>query len=239
MKKLKQTDAVPLYIQLKNIIKEEIASGILKPNERLLSEAELSKKYDISRITVRNAVSDLVDENLLVKKQGKGTFVSEKKIVRNIVPVMSFSEICLVSGLEPGSKVISSSEIAASERDREVFDFNQSDTVISIVRVRTADSIPVILEKETYPNQYAFLLTEDLSGSIYSLLRKKYRVNFAHSKKSIEISFATEEQSRLLNILKGYPMIYISGVVMDSVGKPIHRTEQHIVGDKFKFLLES
>jgi GntR family transcriptional regulator len=239
MGKLRQTDAVPLYKQLKNIIKKDIANGVLKPNERLPSEAELSKTYEISRITVRNAITELVEENLLVKKQGKGTFVCEKKIVRNIVPVMGFSEICRISNLEPGSRVISASEVAASERDIEVFQLEPHDTVVSILRVRTADSVPVILEKAVYPKHYAFLLAEDLGASLYDLLRKKYRVDFAHARKSIELTFATEKQAGFLNISKGYPMILIQGVVMDTAGKPIHRTDQYIVGDKFKLLIDS
>ena len=82
MFELDQNSIVPLYKQLKDRIKEAILSGELKPNQKIPSELELSQTYQISRITVRNAISELVDEELLEKKQGKGTFVRKRKIVQ-------------------------------------------------------------------------------------------------------------------------------------------------------------
>jgi GntR family transcriptional regulator len=80
MYSLKQSNITPLYKQLKAIIKESILNREMEPDQKIPSEIELSNKYKVSRITVRNAISELVEEDLLVKKQGKGTFVTLPKI---------------------------------------------------------------------------------------------------------------------------------------------------------------
>ena len=91
MKKLKKDSSVALYQQLINEIKESIQAGELKPGDRLMTEGEFSKEYDVSRITVRKAIEVLVEEGILIKKQGIGTFVADKKLIRDA----SFSWVLL------------------------------------------------------------------------------------------------------------------------------------------------
>ncbi len=232
---LNQSNAVPLYKQLKDIIKTKIMRGELKPNERLPSEAELSEFYKVSRITVRNAINELAEENLLVRTQGKGTFVCSNKIERNIAQVLGFTEICNIGGLKAGSKILSCEVVEASSRDIEILKLQSGDKVISIQRIRYANDVPVILEHVRFPSKYSYLMLEDLENeSIYHLLKDKYKINLNFSRKSIEMTFATDKQASLLKITKGYPMILISGYVLDDQNVPVHRTDQYIVGDKFK-----
>ena len=84
MGKLNKESSVPLYQQLMEVIQNQILNGELKENDRIPTEIELSREYDVSRITVRKAVELLVEEEILVKRQGIGTFVSQKKLCRNI-----------------------------------------------------------------------------------------------------------------------------------------------------------
>ena len=84
MNKLNKNSSVPLYQQLVDEIKSQIDSGILKENDRIMTETELSDAYEVSRITVRKAISVLVDEDYLVKQQGIGTFVGVKRLSRSI-----------------------------------------------------------------------------------------------------------------------------------------------------------
>ncbi len=238
MNVLNQSDSVPLYKQLKDIIKTKIMRGELKPNERIPSELELSENYNVSRITIRNAINELVEENLLIKKQGKGTFVCGNKIERNIARLMGFTEICNMSGLKASSEILFCGVVDATQRDIEILKLQENERVISIQRVRYADDVPVILEHVRFPSKYSYLMLEDLkNGSIYHLLREKYKVQLQSSRKSIEMTFATDKQASLLKIAKGYPMILISGFVLDDKDMPVHYTDQYIVGDKFKLII--
>ena len=86
MNKLNKNSSVPLYQQLVDEIKSQIDSGILKENDRIMTETELSDAYEVSRITVRKAISVLVDEDYLVKQQGIGTFVGVKRLTDLLIP---------------------------------------------------------------------------------------------------------------------------------------------------------
>ncbi len=89
MKPLDNNNAVPLYEQMMMMLRERLDNHVLDAGEKLPSEAELCKSYGVSRITVRRAIDELVEEGYLEKKQGKGTFVTQK---RAAIPVMSISE---------------------------------------------------------------------------------------------------------------------------------------------------
>ena len=99
---------LPLYQQLAELLKEEIHAGRYKQGQKLPTELELCKLYHVSRNTVRGALQQLEKENLLLRQQGKGTFVSKKKYNHHIVPARSFTDMCREIGCEPGAKVIQS-----------------------------------------------------------------------------------------------------------------------------------
>jgi GntR family transcriptional regulator len=103
---LRQDDQIPLYIQLKESLRGSILNGDLKYGDKIPTEAELSEDFKISRITVRKAILELVEEGYLVKRQGKGTFVNKRKIERKIVHFLSFSDACKANGLTASSKII-------------------------------------------------------------------------------------------------------------------------------------
>ena len=109
---------IPLYRQLRKLIENEIAAGRWKPNERIPSEAELSRMFSVSRITVRAALTELADEGMLVKIQGKGTFVTNAKSKQLLtIGVSSFEEMCRQNDLEPKRVQLFKKLVDADERD--------------------------------------------------------------------------------------------------------------------------
>jgi len=238
MIKLDHENATPLYKQLKEIIKQKIIDGEFHPTQKIPSELQLSKIYNVSRITVRNAITELVDEDLLIKKQGKGTFVSAPKIEDNVLEDISFSLTCKINKVKPGSKIIKNVIKDANERDIAELNLHENDKVVYIKRIRYADDEPVILEHNFFPSKYAFLLNEDLENqSLYEILNEKYGIARAKSKRTIEIITASEEEASLLAISKGEPLLLHREIVYDKNNNPIHRTKQLIIGDKFKFVV--
>jgi DNA-binding GntR family transcriptional regulator len=103
---------VPIYIQLKEYIQQQIAQGHLMPGTRVMSETEIAEKFQISRITIRKAFGEMVDEGYLVRKKGKGTFIKDIRF-REEASATSISRTCQKLGMIPGSKVI---EVALSRR---------------------------------------------------------------------------------------------------------------------------
>ena len=102
MKPLLKHSAQPLYRQLAAMLKEKIRCGELKPGEQIMTEAELSDFYQVSRSTVRKGIELLVDEGILVKRPGIGTFVSEQKIQRNVSGVLGFTATAIKWGKRAG-----------------------------------------------------------------------------------------------------------------------------------------
>ena len=91
---LKQDAMTPLYVQLMDTVEKDIKSGRYKPGDKIMTESEMAKTYGVSLITVRKAIGSLMEKGLVVRKQGKGTFVTKPKFSRNIKRLQSFSEMC-------------------------------------------------------------------------------------------------------------------------------------------------
>ena len=99
---LKQDAMTPLYVQLMDTVEKDIKSGRYKPGDKIMTESEMAKTYGVSLITVRKAIGSLMEKGLVVRKQGKGTFVTKPKFSRNIKRLQSFSEMCDQMGVVPG-----------------------------------------------------------------------------------------------------------------------------------------
>ena len=113
---LNSSAAVPLYVQLKEKIEQKISDGEYKPGEKLQTEGEMAKSFGVSIITVRKAVSELVEKGLVEKKQGKGTFVCQRKVTKDMKKLQSFSEMCAHMGMKAGGRMLENRLEPASEK---------------------------------------------------------------------------------------------------------------------------
>ena len=159
MKKLNKDSSVALYQQLINEIKESIQTGELKSGDRLMTEGEFSKEYDVSRITVRKAIEVLVEEGILIKKQGIGTFVADKKLTRDGSIFMGFTESCRLDGKVPSSRLLSADLSEASGVDQRNLNLEEGEMVIRVRRLRFCDGTPTVLEMNHFlRNTHSFLV---------------------------------------------------------------------------------
>ena len=108
--KLNTTSDIPLFEQLKNDLLEQIKKGIYISGQQIPTETELSELYHVSRITIRRAITELCNEGVLIKKQGKGTFVKERKIFRKLEHTLSFSDACKTNQME-ASTIVTKREV--------------------------------------------------------------------------------------------------------------------------------
>lgn len=232
------TTNFPLYTQVANKLRFDIENGKYIKGEKIPTENELCQIYNVSRITIRNALEELEKEHLLLRKQGKGTFVAREKFRRDISRGSSFTQICLENGQIPGAKVIKSLIEDANEADIAELKLDSASKVIVIERIRYADNIPVALEISRFPERFSFLLDEDFNNkSLISLLLEKYKISFTCCTKVIELIYANYEMARYLSLTDCYPLISLTSLSCDSDGNPAHRSLQYVVGDKFKFYL--
>ena len=231
----------PLYLQLAHEIIQAIECGAYKKGDKLPSEGEFVARYEVSRVTVRKALEAVENKNYLDRRRGKGTFVRMEKISKQLSQsTISFSELCRTQNKVPGAKVIKSVIEDATEQDKAELGLAESDKVFVLERIRYADEVPVSVEISRFPENFSFLINEDLNNknSLYEILRDKYNIIFANSKKSLEVIFCQSVAlSKYLNIPKGYPLLLITSIVATTNGNQAYLSFQYIAGDKFKITI--
>ncbi|MBQ8200204.1 MAG: GntR family transcriptional regulator [Clostridia bacterium] len=233
IKTLNNDSASPLYRQLMQRLRGDIASGVYPAHSRIPSEQELCTAYQVSRVTVRKALAELTREGLLRRMQGKGTFVCAPRIRKNLRDVTSFHDACRVMGCTAGTKVISAQIVPAEDEIREEL-LLEGDKVVEIVRLRLADAQPVMLETNRFPLTYDSLIREDLTGSLYALLEVR-GVEAANGIHEVSLCYATPAQARLLGVNPGDALLQLDQVIYDQHGAPLHTSHQVIRGDRFTF----
>ena len=236
MKPLSKHSEQPLYRQLANMLEEKITLGELKPGDQIMTEAELSEFYQVSRITVRKGIELLVDQGVLVKRPGIGTFISERKIQRNMSGILGFTANCEQMGKKSSSILLAAELVPASVVDIEHLKLRQNSSIIRILRLRLCDGVPGISEENRFPQEYAFLLAEDLCGSLYSLLAGR-GIKIMSGKMDIDICSLTEKEAGLLESEQGKPMLLTKALVYDADGIPVHYGKNIINMDRYKLTI--
>ncbi|WP_070121784.1 GntR family transcriptional regulator [Bacillus marinisedimentorum] len=230
---------LPIYYQLEEGIKELIENGTWKPGEMIPSERELSLKHGISRMTVRQAVNNLVGDGYLVRKRGKGTFVAVKKIEQALNGLTSFSEDMRSRGMEPGTKLLDFDIIPAPPRIREQLHLAEGEDVFEIKRVRMADNRPMALENMYISrNLLPGLREEILSGSIYEFIEKEKKMKISSGKQVLEASVARKAESEILGIKEGAPVLLIQRNSFLADGTPLEVVKSVYRADRYKFSMD-
>ena len=224
----------PLYIQIAEDIKSRIGQGALLPNTRIPTEMELGTHYGVSRITIRKALELLVDEEILIRKQQIGTFISDEKLSRSLNSFMGFSQTCEVAGHRPGTQLLSAELVKASSSHREALKLLEGDKAIRIRRLRYCDDLPVILEENHFPKKYAWLLAEDLNESLHQLLQR-HGVVLGNGTKTIGVCYATKEEAEWLEIKEKDALIVSRDVVYNVAGEPVYSGKETINADRYEY----
>ncbi len=234
MSKLQSESSSPLYHQLMQRIREDISKGAYPVGSRIPPEHMLEESYNVSRVTVRRALQELTDEGLLIRKQGKGTFVSVPRISQNLKNVHSFHDACRSNRVTPGTRVVHVKELPADLADQADLNLQDGDRVVETLRVRLADGEPVVLEQNRFSMAYAYLEDSDLSGSLYRVLQE-FGVEPSQAVHEISLCTAGEREARLLDVPAGTPLLKLKEIIYDQWGRPLHNSRQWIRGDRFVF----
>lgn len=236
MSTLAMDSDIPLYSQLVSIVKRNISAGTLSTGDLLPSEAELCKTFDISRSTVRQAIGALESEGLVVRKQGRGTFVAEPKVRRKTEMVYSFTSEMSSMGLTPSSTLIDFDVIDPTPDIVKVLELSGTDTkVYRFTRIRNVNGEPLTLETSFYPQYIYPKLTRELlqTHSFYSLL---YEVGVipANAIDSYEAVVMGRKEAELLNCKQGSCGFFIQRRTFTETGMVYEFTQSLMRADRAK-----
>lgn len=224
----------PLYQQLMLRLKNDVSAGVYPAGARIPSEQMLCETYGVSRVTVRKAILDLVQEGLLVRKQGKGTFVAGQRLKRDLRQVTSFTDACAQRGQQAQTRLISAQLVPAAAEDAHLLGLSEDATLFEIIRLRLIDGEPVMLEINRFPETFAYLKDEAPEGSLYACLQQ-HGIIPASAVHDISLGHATPSVSKHLNTGVGDALLLLDEVIHDQHGQPLHLSRQWIRGDKFTF----
>lgn len=228
---------VPIYHQLKMVIQERIKSGEYGVDTNLPSEREFCEKYSISRMTVRQALSDLVKEGLLYRQRGKGTFVSSPKIEQVLSNLTSFTEDMLSRNIKPGVRMVELKKIEATASISKLLDVLENTPLFEIIRVRLADDEPMAIETVYIPvHYYPRLSAEEVAhGSLYNVLRIKANLMIHEAVQSIEADLAGQYEAELLHIKPKSPVILMKRLTKNASGQTFEYVKSVYRGDRYIF----
>ncbi|MEB2492027.1 GntR family transcriptional regulator [Peribacillus frigoritolerans] len=200
----------PIYHQLEEEIKGAIQSLGLVPGEMIPSEKEYTEKYGISRMTVRQAISNLVNGGYLYRQRGKGTFVAEHKSEPPLQGLTNFTEDMISRGLKPSTRVISFTEVKADHELAAKLEVEAGTAIFELERVRLADRLPMAYERLYIPKDHALDLTEEIAVSaIHDYVEKKYGLKIQHGRQVIEASIAQKKEAEMLGVAEASPVLLI------------------------------
>ncbi len=231
---------LPLYQQLKAVIEDRIDAGEWLPGTQVPSERELCLQFKISRITVRQAIADLVNEGRLTRTQGRGTFVAYPRIEQRLSRLTGFTQDMHARGQRPGAQVLQLESVPALPSIARALQLKVGDPVILLKRLRLADGEPLAVETAHLPDRVCHgLLKEKLEGkSLYDFLRKNYNIHPARAEQQLEAVACPPVEANLLGVRKGSPVLHIHRTTYGHDGRPFEIVESFYRGDKYVFHAE-
>ena len=236
-----KTSQLPLYEQVKNQLVQQIQSGQYPALSQLPSEYELSSLFTVSRITVRQALNKLVQEGMIFKMHGKGTFVSKPKAYQNISQLQGFAEAMASTGHQVINKVISTRFVDASLKVASKLKLPVQSRVFEIKRVRLMNREPVSYELTYLPQELGQQLIDHQidfkSTDIFKFFEETLKVGLAYADLTIDAITADEELANLLAIKVNTPILRVERLTHDEHQRPIDYEYLYFSGENFQYQL--
>lgn len=235
---IKKDSPIPIYYQLAELIQGQIDRGELQPGDSIPSEREYAETYQLSRMTVRQAITQLVNNGYLRRVKGVGTFVAEKKIEYTMHGINSFTEDMKARGMKPGSQILQFELIPAPARIAPHLAVKENEPIYAIKRIRSADDVPMALETAYISANLIKGLTEEIiNQSLYKYIEEDLNLRIDYADQSIESSVANEMESKYLNIETGSPVLLIQRIAYLQNGTPVEFVRSSYRADRYKFMI--
>jgi len=230
---------VPVYIQIHDEIHEAIDGGRWVPGDKIPAERDLAEQFGVSRMTLRQAIMLLVDENILERRVGSGTYVAERKVQEQLNGVTSFTDMMAAAGKVATSKTISFHIGNPSNSEQEKLQLPANEQVLRMERVRYGDDEPIAFEVASIPAHLVEgLARESLTNSLYKTLLEQRHLEIGHASQTVTAAAVTERVAEYLGIKRSDPVLVLRQVTKDINNQPFEYVRTQYVGSRFEFFLE-
>jgi len=233
---LNKDSSVPLHVQLANLLREQVMRRELRPDDRLPSERELCQQHGISRITVRQALSELAQAGLVYSSVGKGTYVAGTAFQEELQPLSSFTQDLERRGMCAASQVLEAAVIPADDRWSEIFYIPRGAEVLRLHRLRLTGDLPIAIQLTHLPHHLCpdLLQYDFTSRSLYEILRNEYKLFLGHSDTMIEATLADPWEADLLGFSRPAAILVSTQTTYLDTGAVIEMTRSAFNSERYK-----
>lgn len=233
--KMEDLKGVPIYVHIREDIREKIHAKEFKVGAFIPAENDIAKLYGASRMTVRRAIDDLVQEGLLIRRQGSGTIVSSTKVVRDYSRLTSFFEDAKNRGMNPKSRLLLKELVSANEDTAKKLMIDPGDALFHLIRLRVVEDNKIIALHNVHIPQSICPWIDDADLNNESLYRlyEEHRIPIEWGRQIVEARAATPEQARLLNVEPGTPLLHSERVSYTNANLPVEYVIAVSPGDCF------
>lgn len=233
----RKQNETPLHNRIRTHLLAAIRSGQLRPGDRVPSEWQLAEQFAVSRMTARQALSDLAMSGHLQRRRGKGTFVAPDKLDQSLGNLTGFTHDIRQRGLTPRTRVLGAGSIPAGRRIASALDVAPDELIYVLERLRLVDGEPLALETAYIPSSRApaLLSWEGLDESLYKVLSERYGIRLVRAAQVVEVIPAGPHESEHLQVGEGTPLLRLERVARDASDRPIEFVHSYYRGDRYRF----
>ena len=231
---------IPFYQQLYEIVRGKIVRGDWKPGDMMPPESELIEQYQVSRNTVRQVLDLLVQEGLIYRQRGRGTFIAHPTLEQTMLRIISFTEDMQQRNFIPGTEILSSKIIPAPIEIAGKLRVGEGEDLAVIERLRFADGEPMSIEKSFLVHRYCpnILRYDYARNPLRQVLERDYRIRLTHARQVIRAIIASVELAELLEIQMPSPLLFIERVSFSQDTLPIEYLEIFYRADRYSLYNE-
>jgi GntR family transcriptional regulator len=223
-----------LVEQVRNSLTDLISSGAYQVGDRLPNEQEMSERFDVSRVTVREAYRALIDAGYLSRRHGTGTFVTRMPNRHSLDLNLSYTAMIKDAGYTPSAKIVQQTQEVADDETRELLQLEAADRVLLVERIRYADDRPVVYSIDRIPLRVIpTSRLGDVGSSIFEFL-ESIRRGARNGRARILPVVCSSQESQYLNVPVGVPLLYFDEVSYDASGEPVLASKEWHTSDVFE-----
>jgi GntR family transcriptional regulator len=232
---------IPLYVQLHDILIEKIKEGVWNVEAQIPTEKALMEEYNIGRVTVREALSMLVNEGYLYKKHGIGTFVAKKQTSLGFEPLISLTYSLHAKGVDPRNEVVAKDLIIPNKKFSNKLKWETQRPCLFLKRIRYAVNTPIAIEESYFSEEYKDVESKyDLKGSIAKIILEDMKLTIKKVEQVIIPRLATKEEQEILKIDEATQVLNLERwIYVEDQKEPIYYLNFVILGNIYSFTLES
>lgn|SRR5690242_13643400 len=228
----------PLYDGVESVLAGEIADGTLSPGAQLATEEALVARFKVSRTTVRKAIQNLVGRGLVEIRRGKGTFVTQPKIMQELAELTGFVEDMQALGRTPTARLLDKRIVPADEVVAHHLALAPGMLVVRLRRVRLADGVAVSFDETYLPRELGEkVAANDLAAEpVFALLENKYDTALVEAEYRLEAAAADPVAAEALEVAVGSPIFLIERTSYTIGNQPVDYERLHYRGDLIRFV---